>query len=147
MKKGTPLFAICFSIFFVVVTILRDNKDYKYLKLLQNEAVISDIKVTGIYNSMGDRVNITITNKGILDSINNELINNLKPSDEVCIMGVQITCVIFEITKGNNKFDVQVGNSKYNGRLIEVGGVCYTNDYIFRLVQIYEGNYKDKEVQ
>lgn len=111
---------------------------------MQDESSISNIKMTGIYNSTDDKINITITDKSRLDSINNELINNLKPSDEESIMGVQITCVIFEITKGNNKFEVQVGNSKYNGRLIEVGGNCYTNDYIFKLVQTYVDEYKDK---
>ena len=80
----------------------------------------------------------------MLDRINKELINNLKPSDENNILVVQITRIIFEITKGNNKFEVQVGNSNYNEKLIKVGGNCYTNEYIFKLVQTYVDEYKDK---
>ncbi|MBC7651631.1 MAG: hypothetical protein H7101_07780 [Deinococcales bacterium] len=104
MKKATPLFAISFGVLFVVLTTLRDSKDYKNLKLMQDESSISNTKMTGIYNSTVDRINITITDKSLLDRINKELINNLKPSDENNILGVQITRIIFEITKGNNKF-------------------------------------------
>lgn len=146
MKKGIPLFAIGFGILFVVLTTLRDNKDYKDLKLMKAEVHIKSIKMNIIHADKMGNVKITIADKNILDSINYELINNLKPSEEN-MGGVSMLFVILEINKRTDKFEVNIVNSKYYGWLLEVGGKCYTNDYIFRLVQTYVDNYKDKEVQ
>ena len=63
MKKATPLFAISFGVLFVVLMTLRDSKDYKNLKLMQDESSISNTKMTGIYNLTDDRINLQLLTK------------------------------------------------------------------------------------
>lgn len=144
MKKVPLILAICFGILFVYMTVTLDNKNNQELKFIKNNEIISYIKVRGIYNAIGNEVAIAISDKNELDSINFELLNNLKPSGNQKIAGVQILRVIFEITKGNNKCEILIANSKYDGWLLQIGGKCYTNNFIFKLVQKYDNKYNGR---